>query len=198
MGSIRDYDASFAESRSVLAAPEMSALVRYATLAPNGHNTQPWQFRIRPEGVDILPDFARRTPVVDPDDHQLFVSLGCAAESLAITAAAHGRPGGCRFDPAKDGSVAFTFGPGQAEVPGLFDVFARRQSTRADYDGRQVNAVDLERLVAASAARHLYRRNHRSAADGARSRPRGRWQQHAIRQSRVDARTPVMAAVQPI
>ncbi len=151
MGSMRDYDASVAESRSAMAAaPEISALVRYATLAPSGHNTQPWRFRIRAEGVDILPDFARRTPVVDPDDHHLFVGLGCAAENLAIAAAAHGRPGNCRFDPAQDGSIAFAFGPGQAGEPSLFDAIARRQSTRADYDGRQVDAADLERMAAAA------------------------------------------------
>jgi hypothetical protein len=27
----------------------------------------------------ILPDLSRRCPAVDPDDHHLFVSLGCAA-----------------------------------------------------------------------------------------------------------------------
>ena len=63
--------------RAALAAdPELRGLIRYATLAPNGHNAQPWRFRAQDGGIAILPDLTRRTPVVDPDDHHLFVSLG--------------------------------------------------------------------------------------------------------------------------
>ncbi|WP_219339633.1 hypothetical protein [Luteimonas salinisoli] len=78
-------------------------LVRYATLAANSHNTQPWRFRVGAQAIDILPDPSRATPAVDPDDHHLFVSLGCAAENLAIAAAATGRPG--ELETQDDGSV---------------------------------------------------------------------------------------------
>ena len=89
MGSMEEYEASVAETRSVLtASPQLRDFIRYATLAPNGHNTQPWRFRIRQNSIDVLPDFSRRTPVVDPDDHHLFVSLGGAAENLALAATA--------------------------------------------------------------------------------------------------------------
>ena len=50
-------------------------LTRYATLAPSSHNTQCWKFSAAPGSITILPDFARRCPAVDPDDHHLFVSL---------------------------------------------------------------------------------------------------------------------------
>ena len=58
-------------------------LVRYATLTPSGHNTQCWKFCIAANAITILPDLTRRTPVVDPDDHHVFVSLGCALENMA-------------------------------------------------------------------------------------------------------------------
>ena len=46
MGSMAEYDAAVAAMRAQLPAqPEMADLIRYATLAPNGHNTQPWRFR---------------------------------------------------------------------------------------------------------------------------------------------------------
>lgn len=94
MGTMATYDATVAAERAPVAhQPELVALVRQAILAPSGHNTQPWRFRIGERRIDILPDLSRRTPVVDPDDHHLFVSLGCAAETLAIAAAAHGKPG---------------------------------------------------------------------------------------------------------
>ena len=68
----------------------MREIVRYATLAPSSHNTQCWRFTIDSHRVTIRPDFARRCPSVDPDDHHLFVSLGCATENLVQAAAAIG------------------------------------------------------------------------------------------------------------
>lgn len=58
--------------------PGLRDFVRFATLAPNSHNTQPWKFRLGDDTIDVIPDFSRRTPVVDPDDHHLYVTLGCA------------------------------------------------------------------------------------------------------------------------
>ena len=152
MGSTEDYDASIAASRATLPqAPAMLDLIRFATLAANGHNTQPWRFRATSDRIEILPDFARRTPVVDPDDHHLFASLGCAAENLALAAAARGRAGELSFNPANDGSVVFAFGSGPAIGSALFDAIPRRQSTRAEYDGRTVSAADLQTLTEAAA-----------------------------------------------
>ena len=74
-----------ADARAVL-----RELVRYATLAPSSHNTQCWKFALAERAVSIFPDYARRCPVVDPDDHHLFVSLGCAAENLVQAAPAMG------------------------------------------------------------------------------------------------------------
>lgn len=151
MGSASDYDAVTAATRAPLPqVPEMRDLIRYATLAPNGHNAQPWLFRTSKNRIDILPDFARRTPVVDPDDHHLFVSLGCAAENLALASAARGRPGSSAFDPT-NGSIAFDFGAGRPVEPALFDAIPRRQSTRAEFDGRLVSGADLQMLATASA-----------------------------------------------
>ena len=152
MGSGMDYDAAMAASRAPL--PEHAAtrdLLRYATLAPNGHNAQPWLFRVREKQIEVLPDFARRTPVVDPDDHHLFISLGCAAENLALASAARGRPGSLAFDPKADGAITFDFGAGAPEASALFDAIRRRQSTRSDYDGRPVSTVNLKALANAAA-----------------------------------------------
>jgi hypothetical protein len=41
----------------------LQELVRCATLAPNGHNTQPWMFELAPGRISIRADFSRRTPV---------------------------------------------------------------------------------------------------------------------------------------
>ena len=149
MGSMTDYAASVAAMRAVL--PENASvldLLRYATLAPNGHNTQPWRFRVGAGRIEILPDFTRRTPVVDPDDHHVFVSLGCAAENLSLASAARGRPGELRFDAVNDGSAVFALGGEAVADRALFDAIPHRQSTRVEYDGRSVSAADLRTLAA--------------------------------------------------
>src|SRR6266568_1166615 len=71
-------------------APRDRELVRFATLAANSHNTQPWTFAVGDNEITVAPDFHRRCPAVDPDDHHLFASLGCAVENLAHAAAAFG------------------------------------------------------------------------------------------------------------
>jgi nitroreductase len=145
LGTMEEYVAAVARSREVSeAVPEVGGLLRYATLAPSGHNAQPWRFRVAPGLIEILPDFARRTPVVDPDDHHLFVSLGAAAENLALSAS-----GEVSFDPAGDGVVRFGYGPGRA-VSALFDAIPVRQSSRSLYDGRAVGAAVLGALRAAA------------------------------------------------
>ncbi len=171
MGSMEEYDASAAASRVALSnAPELGDFVRHATLAASGHNTQPWKFHIAETRIDIMPDFSRRTPAVDPDDHHLFVSLGCAAENLAIAAGSRGRPGALSFEPSGEGSVALTFGGAPSGDPALADAIARRQSTRSEYDGRDIDAAGLRSLAAAAAVPgvDLILLTHRSAIDRVR------------------------------
>lgn len=150
MGSMDEFDAAVAASRSALReAPETRDLVRFATLAANSHNTQAWRFNQVGASIEIRPDLSRRLAAVDPDDHHLYVSLGCAAENLSIAAGARGKPGELRFDQEQDGVVRFAFGTGPPPPSDLFEAIPRRQSTRGDYDGRPVSAADLQRLSAA-------------------------------------------------
>jgi hypothetical protein len=152
MGSKDAYDDAVAASRAALAQrPALRDLIRYATLAPSGHNTQPWRFRSRVGHIDILADFSRRTPVVDPDDHHLFIGLGAATENLVLAAAAQGQSGEATFSPDDGGSVRFSFGRRNAVESALVDAIPHRQSTRADYDGRAVSTADLNTLHAAAA-----------------------------------------------
>ncbi len=151
MGSMEDYNAAAAASRAQLAqTPEMRDAIRFATLAANSHNTQPWRFRLSDNKIEILPDFSLRIPVVDPDDHHIFASLGCAAENLALAAEARGRRGELSFNPADTGSVSFSLGWSAATAQALFDAIPLRQSTRTEYDGKPVSAADLQMLATAA------------------------------------------------
>jgi hypothetical protein len=127
-------------------------LVRCATLAPSSHNTQCWQFAISTDGrsITVLPDLARRCPAVDPDDHHLFVSLGCATENLVQAALAHGFKGLVQFKAA-DNAVHVALEPTIAVATPLFTAIPVRQCTRGDYDGKPVSIEELAQMQFARA-----------------------------------------------
>ena len=129
-------------------------LVRYATLAPSSHNTQCWKFELDDKTITILPDLSRRCPAVDPDDHHVFVSLGCAAENLVQAALAHGLRAELRFDAAKE-VISVPLAPAQAQSSALFQAIAARQSTRGDYDGRPLSGDELRLLQRAGTSSNV-------------------------------------------
>ena len=120
------------------------ALVRYATLAPSSHNTQCWRFQIQDTSIVIAPDLSRRTPAVDPDDHHLFVSLGCATENLAQAALAHGLKTNVLFQ--SNNRIVCNLEPTKAIESPMFRAIADRQCTRADYDGQPLTNDELRLL----------------------------------------------------
>jgi nitroreductase len=120
-------------------------LVRYATLAPSSHNSQCWTFAPGTGVIAIKPDLSRRCPVVDPDDHHLYVSLGCAAENLAQAALANGLEAACSFDPVES-AVRAQLVPTPALATPLFRAIPARQTCRSDYDGRPLPRAVLGQL----------------------------------------------------
>ena len=128
---------------------QMRELVRYATLAPSGHNTQPWKFAILRDTIRILPDYSRRLPAVDPQDRELWISLGCALENLVIAANDAGYEADATYPaPEKDYitlhlSRLSTHGP-----TSLLEAIPRRQNNRSVYDGRPVPPAETKKMEA--------------------------------------------------
>ena len=71
MGSSRDYDAAF-DHRPDTPREYCGKRPKCPAMALCVYNNR----------MLILPDLPRHTLVVDPDDHHLFASLGCAAEKI--------------------------------------------------------------------------------------------------------------------
>lgn len=132
------------------AEPGLADLVRMATLAANSHNTQPWRFRLWDDSITILRDLTRRTGAVDPDNHHLYVSLGCAAENLAIAGSAVGRTGEVAVTTGAEPAIAVELAPAAPGPEDLYRAIPLRQSTRSVYDGRQVSPAELALLEEAA------------------------------------------------
>ncbi|MBT8475156.1 MAG: Tat pathway signal protein [Alphaproteobacteria bacterium] len=138
------------QRRLLSAEPGLQELIRMATLAANGHNTQPWKFRLDDGTISILPDLTRRTEVVDPDDHHLYVSLGCAAENLVIAAAAAGQAAEVAINGGNEPRIDIALSPAARVRGPLYEAIPLRQSTRSVYDGQPISAEDLALLDAAA------------------------------------------------
>ena len=129
---------------------DLPYLAHYATLAANSHNTQPWRFSLEGRRVAIAPDFSRATPVVDPDHHHLYASLGCAAENLALAAGTAGSAAAIGFSQDGADRVEIDLVDAAPARDPLFEAILERQSTRSDYDGTEIPAADLRAVAGAA------------------------------------------------
>ena len=70
-------------------------ILRLASLAPNGHNTQPWTVTIvEPNRWIIGTDAARWLPAVDPENREMLLSIGAFLENLVLAAESVGYTAG--------------------------------------------------------------------------------------------------------
>ena len=120
-------------------------LVAQAVKAPSGHNTQPWKFRQNESAVEIYPDFDRRLPVVDPDDRELSVSLGCAVENLCLAAQTKGYKSAVSVGDKGVITVSLAEEAGVKPSP-LFSQIDARQTNRSVYNGEEIALDVLKKL----------------------------------------------------
>jgi len=124
----------------------MRSLIHYATLAANGHNTQPWKFAIRANAIEIYPDTSRELKVVDPQHRELWISLGCALENLLVAARATGYAVEVAYPDSSD-VIHVNLTSDTPQPNPLFDAIPNRQNTRSEYDGQPIPASDLDRIL---------------------------------------------------
>jgi hypothetical protein len=123
-------------------------IVRSAVKAPSGHNTQPWIFVREESAICIRPDFSRVLPVADPENRELFISLGCAAETAMIAARFYGFNAELDIDLLeKQGEIKIILSKNEKlEEPALFSFINARQTTRNQFSDNPVSDDDLIQL----------------------------------------------------
>lgn len=117
----------------------MRFLIGYATLAPSGHNTQPWLFATGSDWVDVLADRTRALPVVDPQDRELAISCGAAVGTFEAAARRFSLFTSVQTSPDSDFSdhlaritVADGVHPDDSEIA-LFNAIKSRRTNRGAY-----------------------------------------------------------------
>ena len=126
--------------------PDFIYMMEQAVKAPSGHNTQPWLFRVQKVGYRFFRIMVSPLPAVDPDNRELFISLGCATENLCIAAEAKGyaplpvffRIGGDHRTLAEASMIK--------ETSGLIEEISVRQTNRGIYSGEMIPSDQLSYL----------------------------------------------------
>jgi nitroreductase len=77
-------------ARGEFSATVARRIVDLAGRAPSVYNTQPWAWRLRPDGMDLHADHQRRLPVADPTGRELVISCGAALHHAQVAARALG------------------------------------------------------------------------------------------------------------
>jgi len=126
--------------------PPIRELIRYATLAANGHNAQAWQFMIEGNAIQIHLDLKRRLPAVDPNEREMWISLGCALENMCIAARNEGFEPEITY-PGENDHIQVTMNRKGRVGGDLFEAITRRQNTRSEYDGQMLGAGEVKRLI---------------------------------------------------
>ena len=134
---------------------QLRFLLRYAILAPSTRNTQPWRFTVEGNTVQVFADPERGQPVSDPDERELYISLGCALENLLLAAEHFGFWHEVTYFPQRGSaelaaSVAFAPGgtPSPARAGITLDTMVRRHNDNSVYRSAPVPEEVLRRLQA--------------------------------------------------
>lgn len=143
-------EAEFHEAEGVPA--QLEFLLRYATLAPSSHNSQPWSFRIVPEGLAVFADYSRRLPVGDPIDRELLMSIGAAITNFRVAAAHFGFETTALYESLESESepvaviVVRETSNRQQDLRRLFSAIPHRRTNRHVYEQRALDPAALDTL----------------------------------------------------
>lgn len=117
--------------------PDFLFMVEQAIKAPSGHNTQPWLFKMNDSSIEIRPNLDKSLPVVDFDNRELFVSLGCATENLCIAASCKGYKTDVSIN--EEGTITVALRQSNSVIPDpLFTQITARQTNRSIYNGNVI------------------------------------------------------------
>ena len=121
---------------------ELQDIFYLASFSPNSHNTQSWRVTVYPKDnrITLRTDESRRLQVVDPDNRELYISLGCYAETLIQAFAAYGYDTECSYDTnGHQCVISYKKTGSQPDVERIELIKKRHTDKRPFIDGRSID-----------------------------------------------------------
>jgi hypothetical protein len=133
-------------------------VVETAVRAPSLLNNQPWRFRLRDDGIDLLVDRRRLLATVDASGWGARIGCGAALFNLRLALAVFGKPAAVRLMPDPDDPylvAALHPEPSRPAMPverRLYQAITHRRSNRAPFLDKPVPLSVRSDLIAAAKA----------------------------------------------
>ena len=134
-------------------------ILRMASLAPNGHNTQPWTVKIvEPTRWVIGSDPTRWLPAVDPENRETMLSIGAFLENLVTAAEYFGYE--VKLDivaqSAKDTDIVHVTLVKGIQRNHKLDTICFRRTVRDGFLAEELRSEDLRFITSADSERFHY------------------------------------------
>jgi len=133
-------------------APLLRHLLRYATLAPSRHNSQPWLFEIEGPEARVYADPRRALRAADADGREMVLSCAAAMENLRLAALHAGRAATMELLASRAGGIVARLRLEEPRRPNadeelLFGAVTTRRTNRLAFDERELAEGLVARLV---------------------------------------------------
>ncbi len=125
---------------------DFRTMVQAAAKAPSGHNTQPWLFGIKDNYITIYPDMSESLPVVDPDNRELYISLGAAIKNLCLEASRLGYESVVAIDKVENKITIELIRSYNLNINTLSNYIDKRQSNKQVYNYQTISSDKIEIL----------------------------------------------------
>ncbi len=130
-------------------APALASILDYASLAPSGHNAQPWSVRVSGNEIRVGSLPSRWLPKVDPENRELALSMGAFLENLLVAAPHHGFTAEYRvtaLHPSESNLLEVSLKSAMPRIANLSRIRTRR-TLRSGHLARGLSAEDARSLA---------------------------------------------------
>jgi hypothetical protein len=139
--------------------PAIQEILRLASLAPSGHNAQPWTVKlVEPQRWIIGSERTRWLPAVDPHNRELLLSIGAFLENLLVAAHHYGYRLEYRLVATnpEDSDLVEVRLQNDTAIPYQIEKIRMRRTVRSGYLNRELRSEDLRQLIDGLSEWHYY------------------------------------------
>lgn len=130
--------------------PDAQKILRLASLAPSGHNTQPWTVKlVEPQRWIIGSERTRWLPAVDPHNRELLLSIGAFLENLVVAANHYGYRVEYRLVATnpEDSDLFEVRLQNDTAISCQLEQIRMRRTVRSGYLNRELRQEDIQQLT---------------------------------------------------